>query len=391
MATLLYMAYAMPRVQQIHNLENKNRIAGEFLIVLGTPSPSTKLQYASSVADKFAEISSKIVIVKRFTNLRTPIFLIKTTDESVINDLFQLQEVRSIEANVFVKRTQECATQDTGSRLWGLSRISSVPLPNFEDAEFSYGLGDGSGVRVYVLDTGIRLTHQEFGERAEFGFNTIGGKNPDLNGHGTHCAGTVGGTEYGVAKAATLVAVKVLNDFGGGTEASIVEGINFSVWDMEYREGRAVLSMSIGGPGSFAIDSAVNSADAVGIPVVTAAANSRTDACFFSPGRAPAAINVGATDITDTLAWYSNWGICVDILAPGTDILSAWYESDNASTVLSGTSMACPHVAGVVAKYLSANPSASTAEVKSFLSSTATKDAIDVRSGTPNLLVHTTC
>ena len=246
-------------------------------------------------------------------------------------------------------------------------------------------------MRVYVLDTGIRTTHNDFEGRSSFGFNSIGGGNNDVDGHGTHCAGTVMGGDFGVSKAAQSVAVKVLDDDGFGSTASIIAGMDWAVADNV--SGRKVISMSLGGPASSATDNAVASAVAANVPVVVAAGNELRNACLGSPARSPDAITVGATDSSDTLSWFSNYGTCVDILAPGSNILSAGNANDNAETSLSGTSMACPHVAGAAANYLSANPNASPAQVRSYLTSSAAANQIDLRGNndTPNLLLQQSC
>jgi len=189
------------------------------------------------------------------------------------------------------------------------------------------------------------------------------------------------------------VAVKVLGDNGSGATSGIVAGLDWMVGDVQTRGVRGVGSMSLGGGANTALDSAVNSAVAANVPVVVAAGNSNGNACNYSPARAASAICVGATDNGDNLSSFSNWGTCVDILAPGSSILSASHLSDTGSRTLSGTSMACPHVAGWVATYLAANPNASPSQVMSALQSGASEDYINLRgtSGTPNLLQYSSC
>jgi len=375
-------------------LDHPDRIHGDYLVVLHAPAGRiSNLQYTNNVVSKIAAIAPQISVASAFTNLRAPILHLKTSDDSVMSQLFQLDEVEIVEANLFQKMIEQCSSQNTGSRIWGLSRVSSVDAPNYSSATFSYSSSDGSGVRLYIHDTSIRLTHQDFTGRGEFGANFVGGSNDDNNGHGTHCAGTAGGTEFGVAKGATLVAVKVLGDSGSGSWDGIIAGLDWMVGDVQTRGVRGVASMSLGGGPVESVDSAVNSADAAGVPVVVAAGNSNGNACNYTPARATGAITVGATDSGENLSSFSNWGTCTNILAPGSSILSASHLSDTGSRTLSGTSMACPHVAGLVANYLSDNPNASTAEVKSYLSSSASPDKINLRgtSGTPNLLMYTSC
>ena len=395
-AAFLCVAAAMPQVRRIQNLQNSNRIPGEFLVVLHESAYRiNNAQYAGNVAAQISAISPKIKILNSFTNLKHPIIHLKTQDEKVMPQLFALPEVNIIESNIFQKMIDQCESQLTTDRIWGLSRVAVEQRPtDWASASYSFSSDEGSGVRVYVLDTSIRLTHEDFGGRAVFGFNAVGGSDDDNNGHGTHCAGTVGGSQYGVAKGATLVAVKVLNDGGSGSFAQIIAGIDYAVGDAGSSNDRGVISMSLGGGRNEGLDSAVNDADAAGVPVVASAGNSNGDACFQSPAGAEMAITVGATDINDVLSSFSNYGECVNILAPGTNILSAGHTSDTASRTLSGTSMSCPHVAGYVAKFLSDNPAATGDDVREFILTDTTPDVIDLRgtgSATPNLFMHSTC
>nr|BFE70908.1 hypothetical protein GCM10020092_042090 [Actinoplanes digitatis] len=207
---------------------------------------------------------------------------------------------------------------------------------------------------VYVLDSGIRIGHRDFGGRARYGWDFIGGdaKADDCNGHGTHVAGTVGGAQYGVAKRVRLVAVRVLDCKGKGSYAKMVAGID---WIIAHAAGPAVVNMSIDGPPSRALDDAVKRAVAAGITFVVAAGNESRDACDFSPAREPSALTVAATDRGDRRAGFSNYGRCVDLFAPGLAITSDWKSSDKAHQVMSGTSMAAPHVAGAAALLLAAH------------------------------------
>ena len=349
-AALLCLASALP---QINNINHDGRIPGEFLITL-RPAPQTqKAAYVQSAVSQIVALSNAVVI-DQFDALESPILHVHAEDQA-ISKAFDIAQVVAIDANVRVKAIEQCGSQNSGSTYWGLSRTSSRAPPNYSNARYSYRTNGGSGVRVYVLDTSIRTSHQDFGGRAVFGTNTIGGGNGDGNGHGTHCAGTVLGTNSGVAKGATAVAVKVVDDRGFGSTANCVDGINWAVNDARNR-GRAVISMSLGYPITAAIDSAVSSATSANIPVVVAAGNENQNACNVSPARASSAITVGATTNGDALASYSNWGNCVDILAPGSNVRSAYINSDSSYASLSGTSMACPHVAGAAAVYLQQNP-----------------------------------
>ena len=242
-------------------------------------------------------------------------------------------------------------------------------------------------MRAYVIDTGINTTHNDFGGRATSGYDAVdGGAATDCNGHGTHVAGSVGGTTYGVAKGVSLVAVRVLDCAGSGTNSGVIAGMD---WVTANHVKPAVANMSLGGGASTAIDDAVNRMHNAGVTVVVAAGNENQNACNVSPSRAANAITVGATTSSDARASYSNFGSCVDVFAPGSSILSAWYTSNTATNTISGTSMASPHVAGVAALYLQGTPSATPATVANAIVTTATSGVVTSSgTGSPNLLVY---
>ena len=272
-----------------------------------------------------------------------------------------------------------------GSPTWGLDRIDERDLPLDGNSAWNQ---DGGGVRVYIIDTGIRTTHSQFGGRASWGSGAdfIDGTYQDCDGHGTHVAGTVGGSEYGVAKAVSLVAVRVLNCQGSGAYSQVIAGVD---WVKNNAVKPAVANMSLGGGISSSLDLAVNNAVAAGVTFAVAAGNSGQNACNFSPARAASALTVGATGSNDARASFSNYGTCVDIFAPGVSITSSTHDSDVSTGTWSGTSMASPHVAGVAALYLSANPGASAAQVESALEGGATQGKVtSAGTGSPNLLLY---
>lgn len=270
---------------------------------------------------------------------------------------------------------------------WGLDRVDQRNLPL--NALYHYD-ATGAGVRAYIIDTGIRFTHQTFGGRAVSGFDAIdGGSADDCNGHGTHVAGTVGGSAYGVAKGVSLTAVRVLNCAGSGTTAQVVAGIDW-VTGNHAASQPAVANMSLGGGPNTSIDNAVRNSIADGVTYAVAAGNSSADACGFSPARVSQALTVGATTSTDARSSFSNFGTCLDLFAPGSNITSAWYTSDTATNTISGTSMATPHVAGAAALYLQGNPSATPATVGSAIVNNATIGVVgNPGAGSPNRLLYT--
>jgi subtilisin family serine protease len=266
---------------------------------------------------------------------------------------------------------------------WGLDRIDQRNRPL--SGSYTYNF-TGSGVRVYVIDTGIRTTHTQFGGRASNVFDAFGGNGADCNGHGTHVSGTVGGSTYGVAKSALLRGVRVLDCNGSGSTSGVIAGVD---WVRQNRIDPAVANMSLGGGASTALDNAVNNLSNSGVTIAVAAGNSNSNACNSSPSRAVNAITVGSTTSTDARSSFSNFGTCVDLFAPGSSILSAWFSSNSATATLSGTSMASPHVAGVAALYKQANPSASPTTIRNAIVNSATTNVItNVGTGSPNRLLY---
>jgi subtilisin family serine protease len=275
---------------------------------------------------------------------------------------------------------------------WGLDRIDQRSRPL--SGTYTYS-NTGAGVKAYIIDTGIRLTHNEFGGRAITGFDAItsGGTASDCNGHGTHVSGTVGGSTYGVAKSVTLVAVRVLDCGGSGSWSQVIAGIDWVTGN--HAAGQpAVANMSLGGSGNSSVDAAVSNMIADGVATSVAAGNGnqggrQQDACRFSPARVSAAMTIGATDSTDRKATWSNYGDCVDWFAPGVSILSSWSTSNTATNTISGTSMATPHTTGVAALYLQSNSGASPAAVRDALYANTTKGVVTSSSTANNHLLFT--
>jgi aqualysin 1 len=267
---------------------------------------------------------------------------------------------------------------------WGLDRIGQRDLPL--NAVYSYTT-TGAGVHAYIIDTGIRSTHTQFTGRIGngAGFVNDGQGTNDCNGHGTHVAGTVGGTTYGVAKQVTLHAVRVLSCSGSGSTSGVIAGVN---WVTANHIDPAVANMSLGGGISTSLDTAVNNSINAGVTYAIAAGNSNTNAANSSPARVAAAITVGSSTRTDARSSFSNFGSVVDIFAPGSSILSAYHTSNSATATLSGTSMAAPHVAGVAARIKQNNPGASPATVRNEIVNTATLNRLSgIPSGTANRLL----
>jgi subtilisin family serine protease len=281
-------------------------------------------------------------------------------------------------------RTVSVAVTQSPTPSWGLDRIDQRNFPL--DNSYTYPAA-GAVVRAYIIDTGIRTTHSDFGGRATWGTNTIGGVNADCSGHGTHVAGTVGGSAYGVAKAVRLVAVKVLDCTGSGPLSGIAAGVDWVTAD--HTSGPAVANMSIGAPGSdSALETAIRNSIADGVTYAIASGNSSADACNFTPARVSEAITVNASTRTDARASFSNFGSCTDVFAPGQDITSDSNTSDTATKIMSGTSMATPHVTGAAALILSASPAATPAQVWSTMLANSTPGKVtSPGTGSPNRLV----
>lgn len=297
---------------------------------------------------------------------------------------------------LLVEENQEvralCTEQQQPAGLYGLATVTNFGNGRVSRIDANYG----RGVSAYILDTGVLYSHNEFPNTGSNCFSAINNEacGTDRNGHGTHVAGTVAGRTYGVAPAATLIDVKVLSGSGSGTNAGVIAGVDFTARDCS---GDCTGNMSLGGGVSTALNNAVIAAANGGVSMVLASGNSNADACRSSPAGAGGAqsanvITVNSSDNNNRRSSFSNWGTCTDVFAPGSNILSAWIGSNTASRTISGTSMASPHVAGVVTAILGNNPGMSPANLKAALNSGALPNQIsDPRNGSPNMLAQVTC
>lgn len=352
--------------------DSPNAISGRYIVVFKDSASSRAVEAAKASALGTAGAKVHFTYEAALTGFAADL------PEAALNGLRRNPNVAYIEVDqvVTIDATQSPAT-------WGIDRIDqrSLPLSNSYTYNFT-----GAGVTAYIIDTGLRFDHTEFSGRASFGFDAFGGTGADCNGHGTHVGGTVGGETYGVAKDVALVAVRVLDCSGSGTTTGVIAGVD---WVTAHHAANSVANMSLGGGASTALDTAVRNSIASGVTYSLAAGNNRRDACKYSPARVTEAITVGATTSTDYKASYSNYGTCLDLFAPGSSITSSYYTSATATAVLSGTSMAAPHAAGVAALYLQAHPGSTPAEVRNAMVANATAGkVINEGRGSPDLLLY---
>ena len=304
--------------------------------------------------------------------------------ERQVTALSRNPNISFIEKDSQVSLVEPTNVNNQASAPWGLDRIDQT---SGRDSTYTY-TETGSGVTAYVIDTGIYSAHSNFGGRVLPGFSSIAGGTQDCNGHGTHVAGTIGSATYGVAKSVSLVPVRVLDCNGSGTVSGVIAGIDWV--SSQAVGGLRVANMSLGGGASTAIDTAVNSLINRGVTVVVAAGNNGANACNYSPARVPGAITVASSTANDGFSSFSNSGSCVDILAPGSGIQSTWHTSTTATNVISGTSMASPHVAGTVALFFQKFGYLTPAQMDQQLKSRATTNLISgVPSGTLNSFLFT--
>jgi subtilisin family serine protease len=395
---VLLLAVAGPAFAQdgrplppVQSVDSELAIAGRYIVVFKAGADVAAVDAAiveaeaaaaaATVESTDASVGGRFGVAVHYRYADALLGFAASMPASSLEALQKNPNVDYIEADqiVTIDATQTGAT-------WGLDRIDQTALPL--NGTYIYN-NTGANVRAYIIDTGILTSHNEFGGRAVSGYDFVD-NDPnaiDCNGHGTHVAGTVGGTTYGVAKSVSLVAVRVLDCGGSGTTSGVIAGVD---WVTTNAQKPAVANMSLGGGISSALDTAVTNAINSGVTFAVAAGNSNRDACKFSPARVPAAITVGATTNTDARASYSNYGSCLDLFAPGSSITSAWYTSNTATNTISGTSMATPHVAGVAALYLQGNSGASTTQVRDALVNGATPNVvINAGRNSPNRLLFT--
>ncbi|MFI5624324.1 S8 family serine peptidase [Nocardioides sp. NPDC051685] len=361
--------------------EKANAIDGQYIVVMkdqakaGNGFRASAKSANAAVRSKAEEAGGKV----KFTYDAALNGFAATLSDAALAEVRSDPAVDYVEADGVVK-----ATGDQSNPTWGIDRIDQRNLPLSNSYHYDQ---TGSGVTAYIIDTGILSTHSQFSGRVASGYYSVGSSTTDENGHGTHVAGTVGGSTYGVAKGVTLVPVRVLDAQGSGTDSGVIAGINWVT--SNHTTGPAVANMSLGGGASSSLDAAVNSSIADGVTYAVAAGNDNANASSYSPARVANAITVGSTTNTDARSSFSNYGSVVDVFAPGSNITSSWYTSTTATNTISGTSMATPHVAGTAALYLAAHTSATPATVQSWITSNATTGVVtSPGTGSPNRLLY---
>ncbi|AMO40493.1 serine protease [Acinetobacter sp. BEC1-S18-ESBL-01] len=375
---LSHLTYAAPATTNsvLGSSEAKGIIKNQYIIILNKDVDSSK-EFAQGIAKQHGGkvLQTYDTVLKGFA-----IYLPNVADPAFVEAMKKNPKVVSVENDTIMKI--DATTQSNPD--WGLDRIDQRNLPL--DSAYSY-LQTGSGTTAYIVDTGILSTHQQFSGRVLSGYTAIsdGNGTSDCHGHGTHVAGTVGGSTYGVAKNVSLVPIRILGCDGSGASSNVIAGLD---WILKNGKKPAVVNMSLGGDANTSLDSAVENLFNNGYVIVVAAGNSNTDACSTSPARVSKAITVAATDSTDARASYSNYGSCVDIFAPGSQINSSWIGSNTATKVLNGTSMATPHVVGVVAEMLQSTPTATPQTISNNLLNQASNNVVKNPSGSPNRLLY---
>ena len=375
---LSHLTYAAPATTNsvLGSSEAKGIIKNQYIVILNKDVGSSN-EFAQGIAKQHGGkvLQTYDAVLKGFA-----IYLPDVAGTTFVEAMKKNPKVVSVENDTVMKI--DATTQSNPD--WGLDRIDQRNLPL--DSAYSY-LQTGSGTTAYIVDTGILSTHQQFSGRVLSGYTAIsdGNGTSDCHGHGTHVAGTVGGSTYGVAKNVSLVPIRILGCDGSGASSNVIAGLD---WILKNGKKPAVVNMSLGGEANASLDSAVENLFNNGYVMVVAAGNSNTDACSSSPARVSKAITVAATDSTDTRASYSNYGSCVDIFAPGSQINSSWIGSNTATKVLNGTSMATPHVVGVVAEMLQSTPTATPQTISNNLLNQASNNVVKNPSGSPNRLLY---
>lgn len=373
-----HLIYAAPATTNsvLSSSQAKGIIKNQYIVILNKDAGPSN-DFAQNIAKQHGGkvLQTYDNVFKGFA-----VYLPEAAGTAFVEAMKKNPNVLSVENDTIMKI--DATTQSNPD--WGLDRIDQKTLPL--NSAYSY-LQTGSGTTAYIVDTGILSTHQQFSGRVLSGYTAIsdGNGTTDCNGHGTHVAGTVGGSTYGVAKNVSLVPIRILGCDGSGASSNVIAGLD---WILKNGKKPAVVNMSLGGGASTSLDSAVENLFNNGYVMVVAAGNSNTDACSSSPARVSKAITVAATDNTDTRASYSNYGSCVDIFAPGSQINSSWIGSNTATKVLNGTSMATPHVAGVVAEMLQSTPTATPQTISTNLLNQASTNVVKSPSGSPNRLLY---
>lgn len=375
---LSHLTYAAPATTNsvLGSSEAKGIIKNQYIVILNKDVGSSN-EFAQGIAKQHGGrvLQTYDAVLKGFA-----IYLPDVAGTAFVEAMKKNPKVGSVENDTIMKI--DATTQSNPD--WGLDRIDQKNLPL--DSAYSYSQ-TGSGTTAYIVDTGILSTHQQFSGRVLSGYTAIsdGNGTSDCHGHGTHVAGTVGGSTYGVAKNVSLVPIRILGCDGSGASSNVIAGLD---WILKNGKKPAVVNMSLGGEANASLDSAVENLFNNGYVMVVAAGNSNTDACSTSPARVSKAITVAATDSTDTRASYSNYGSCVDIFAPGSQINSSWIGSNTATKVLNGTSMATPHVVGVVAEMLQSTPTTTPQTISTNLLNQASSNVVKNPSGSPNRLLY---